>query len=162
MMIRTSKIICILAIAFYCFLVVLGNVTDYKNNYVLVERTLMMNDLFADSQIGYRAISNPTVHCAAYLIIIGLETLTMVLCAVGAWKLFKVRHASALIFNGTKSWAVAGLTLGFLTWQVVFMSICGEWFGIWMSSSLRGSLTIAFQIFITFLVLLIYLIIKDE
>ncbi|WP_028381166.1 DUF2165 family protein [Legionella cherrii] len=162
MMIRTSKIICVVAIAFYCFLVVLGNVTDYKNNYVLVERTLMMNDLFADSQIGYRAISNPTVHRAAYLIIMGLETLTMVLCAVGAWKLFKVRHASALIFNNTKRWAIGGLTSGFLTWQVTFMSIAGEWFGVWMSSSLRGSLTIAFQIFITFLALLIFLIIKDE
>ncbi|CAM3102589.1 transmembrane protein [Legionella steigerwaltii] len=161
-MIRISKILCVLAIAFYCFLVVLGNVTDYKTNYTLVERTLMMNDLIADSAIGYRAISNPILHQIAYLIIIGLEMLTTVLCVVGAWKLFKVRHASALIFNSTKSWAVAGLTLGFLTWQVTFMSIAGEWFGIWMSSSLRGALIPAFHIFITFLVLLIYLIIKDE
>jgi len=26
-----------------------------------------------------------------------------------------------------------GLTLGFLLWQVGFMSIAGEWFGMWQS-----------------------------
>ncbi|KTD66844.1 MULTISPECIES: DUF2165 family protein [Legionella] len=161
-MIRISKILCIVALAFYCFLVVLGNITDYKANYVLVEHTLAMTDIFADSRIGYRAIFNPIVQHTIYLMIIGLEILTMVLCAAGAWKLFKVRHESALIFNGAKNWAVAGLTLGFLTWQVVFMSIAGEWFGLWMSSLFRGALTTAFHLFITFLVLLIYLVIKDE
>ncbi|KTD40881.1 DUF2165 family protein [Legionella parisiensis] len=161
-MIRKSKILCILVIAFYCLLDVFGNVSDYYVNFAVVERTLMMNDIFQDSLIGYRAITNPILHHAMYLVIIGLELLTTIICGVGAWKLFKVRDANAFIFNGTKNWAVAGLTLGFLTWQVVFMSVAGEWFGIWMSSSLRGAITTAFQIFITFLVLLIYLTIKDE
>jgi predicted small integral membrane protein len=161
-MIRTSKILCILAIAFYCFLDVFGNVSDYSVNFAAVERTLMMTDIFPDSLIGYRAITNPILHHVMYLVIIGLELLTTIICGVGAWKLFKVRHANAVVFNGAKNWAVAGLTLGFLTWQVIFMSVAGEWFGIWMSSSLRGAITTAFQIFITFLILLVYLIIKDE
>ncbi|MCE0722693.1 MULTISPECIES: DUF2165 family protein [Legionella] len=161
-MIRKSKIICILAIAFYCFLDVFGNVSDYYVNFSAVKRTLMMSDIFPDSLIGYRAVTNPILHHAIYLVIIGFELLTTVICGVGAWKLFKVRHASALVFNGAKRWAVAGLTLGFLTWHVLFMSVAGEWFGLWMSSLLSGALTTSFQIFITFLVLLIYLIIKDE
>jgi len=36
---------------------------------------------------------------------------------------------SAVVFNCSKSIAIAGLTLGFLVWQVGFMSIGGEWFG---------------------------------
>ncbi|CAM2938152.1 DUF2165 domain-containing protein [Legionella anisa] len=161
-MIRKSKILCILAITFYCFLDVFGNVSDYYINFAAVKRTLMMNDIFPDSLIGYRAITNPILHHAIYLVIIGFELLTTIICGVGAWKLFKVRHANAFVFNGAKSWAVAGLTLGFLTWNVLFMSVAGEWFGLWMSSLLSGALTTSFQIFITFLVLLIYLIIKDE
>ena len=162
MTIRCSKIFFIAAIFFFCALTAFGNVSDYYTNFPLVERALMMKDVFPNSAISYRAITNPMFHHVAYIIIISLETLTAVLCAIGALKLFKVRNESAVVFNQSKNWAIAGLTVGFFTWQVLFMSIGGEWFGIWMSPLLRNALPTAFQIFITILAVLIYVVIKDE
>lgn len=162
MIIRLSKISVVAAISFFCFLVVFGNVTDYFTNLPFVQNALIMKDRFPDSTIGYRAVTNPILHHAVYLTIISFETLTALFCALGSWKLFRVRNKSAQIFNHSKNWAVAGLTLGFLTWQVIFFSIGGEWFGMWMSPRLNNALTTAFHIFITNLVALIYLVIKDE
>ncbi|CEG58205.1 DUF2165 family protein [Legionella fallonii] len=162
MSIRFSKIVLIAAIFFYCALTAFGNIFDYYTNFPLVERALMMKDVFPNSTIVYRAVTNPVLHHIAYIIIISMECLTAFLCAVGAWKLFKVRKEGAVVFNQSKRWAVAGLTVGFLTWQVLFMSIGGEWFDIWMSQILRGALGAAFQIFITILAVLIYVVIKDE
>lgn len=161
-MIRISKVLCVAAIAFYCLLVVFGNITDYYVNFSAVENTLAMKEIYANSSIGYRALTNHFVHHVFFLIIIICEALVAILCTIGAWRLFTVRGASAQIFNQTKNWAIAGLTCGFLTWQVLFMSIGGEWFGVWMSSSLHGAITQSFQIFMTILAVLIYLIIKDE
>lgn len=162
MLIRYSKILCIIAIAFFSMLTVWGNTTDYYTNFSLVERALTMKDIFPHANIGYRAITNPIWHHAFYIIIIILEFLTALLCIIGAWKLFMVRNKSGAVFNHSKNWAVAGLTLGFFIWQVLFMSIGGEWFAIWMSQMLNGALTAAFHIFITVLAVLIYVVIKDE
>lgn len=162
MITRLSKIFCIAAVSFYCLLTAFGNATDYFTNLPMVERALMMKDVFPNSMITYRAITNPIMHHVAYIIIISLETLTALLCALGAWKLFRARHESASIFNQTKFWAVSGLTLGFLTWYVLFMSVGGEWYGMWMSPVLNGALTTAFHIFISILVVLIYVVAKDE
>jgi predicted small integral membrane protein len=38
----------------------------------------------------------------------------------------------------TKYREIAGLTVGFLTWQVGFMSVGGEWFGMGMSETWNG------------------------
>jgi predicted small integral membrane protein len=162
MIIRLSKIFCITAISFYCLLAAFGNATDYFTNFSNVERALMMKDVFPNSTIIYRAITNPIMHHVAYIIIISLESLTALLCALGAWKLFRARHESASMFNLTKYWAVAGLTLGFLTWYVLFMCVGGEWYGMWMSPVLNGALTAAFHIFISILAVLIYVVAKDE
>src|SRR5204863_3614277 len=40
--------------------------------------------------------------------------------------------------QSTKTFAILGLTLGFLLWQVGFMSIGGEWFGMWQSQQWNG------------------------
>src|SRR5690606_27481828 len=88
-------------------------------------------------------------------------TVTAILCWWGAWRLFRHRHGPASIFNRQKSMAVTGLTLGFLVWQVGFMSIGGEWFGMWMSPEWNG-VPSAFRFFMTIGVVLIYLVQKDD
>lgn len=121
-----------------------------------------MSDVFPNSTITYRAITSSALHYIAFIIIVILELLTSIFCGIGAWKLFKARNESAPVFNHAKNWAIGGLTLGFVTWQVLFMSIGGEWFGMWMSPMLNSALTTAFHIFITILAVMIYLVIKDE
>lgn len=66
----------------------------------------------------------------------------------------------AASFNRAKTFAIAGLTLGFLTWQVAFMSVGGEWFGMWMSKQWNG-VPDAFRFFVTILLVLIYLVPRD-
>lgn len=162
MAIRLSKIIFLFMMAFFCLLVVFSNVTDYWMNYSLVEHVLMMKDLFPNASTGYRAIHNPFLHHLAYITIIGFELLTGLLCAMGGLKLFINRKQEKAQFNSHKNWAIAGMTLGFITWQFLFWSIGGEWFQMWMSSMTQPALSTAFHIYITFLVGLVFISHKDE
>ncbi|WP_429443439.1 DUF2165 family protein [Paraburkholderia youngii] len=72
----------------------------------------------------------------------------------------RARHDGDATFLSARGWAISGLTLCFLTWQVIFMMIGGEWFGMWMSKQWNGRQT-AFYFFVTFLVL-IYLVMADD
>lgn len=161
-MIRLSKILCVAAMAFFCLLAGLGNASDYWTNFPAATQVFEMKNVFPNTNITYRAITNPTLHHAGYMCIISLEIISGLLMAWGAVALLRLRNSSAALFNKGKRWAVAGLTLGFLTWQVLFMSIGGEWFGMWMFPPFIGILTTAFHIFITMLAVLIYVVNKDE
>src|SRR5690606_15213368 len=131
--IRLSKAAMVAAIAFLASLVAFGNITDYWTNFAFVQHVLSMDTVFPETTIRYRAITSPVLHHAAYVLIIAAEAATAVLCWIGAYRLLRAVKAPAAVFNSSKSIAIAGLTLGFLLWQVGFMSIGGEWFGMWMS-----------------------------
>ena len=115
-----------------------------------------MDTIFPDSAIKYRAIHDAWSHRVVYAVIIAIEGSTALLCWIGTWKLWCVRHDGASSFNAAKSHAIVGMTLGFLLWQVGFMSIGGEWFGMWMSKSWNG-IESAYCFFITLLGVIIYL-----
>lgn len=158
--VRVSKTVLVAAIALFASLVAFGNITDYGSNFAFVMHVLSMDTIFPDSTIRYRAITSPALHHAAYILIIAAETLTALLCWIGAYRLATVIGAPARQFNRAKGFAIAGLTLGFLVWQFGFMSIGGEWFGMWMSQTWNG-IESAFRFFITILGVLIYLSLSD-
>lgn len=160
MVIRLSKVAVVAAFAVYVTLVAFGNITDYATNFEFVRHVLMMDTIFSDSSIAYRAISNPALHHAAYLIIIATQLVCAYLCWQGASQLLAQRKAVARSFNKSKSYAVAGLCVGFLLWQVGFTAVGGEWFGMWMSETWNG-LGTAFRISMTILGILIFLVIPD-
>lgn len=122
MVIRWSKICLVAAASFYCLLTVYGNITDYSTSFKAVESTLLMQYVYPGSGIGYRAITSPALQHVIYCFIICLEITTALLCILGVLALFKARAEGASEFNKAKYWAVVGLTLGFLSWQVIFMS----------------------------------------
>ena len=161
MVVRLSKTLMVAAIGLFAFLVAFGNITDYGSNFAFVHHVLLMDTIFPDATIKYRAIETEWAHHLGYIVIIILEGVTSLLCLLGAWQLWHKRKLSARDFNRGKKVAIAGLTLGFLTWQVGFMSVGGEWFGMWMSSQWNG-VPDAFRFFITILGVLIYLVQKDE
>jgi len=161
MAIRYSKALLTAAIALFATLVAFGNITDYGSNFSFVQHVLQMDSIFPTATIGYRSIDSIFVHHAAYILIILLEALTALLCWMGAWQLFQNRHAPAPEFNRRKRFAIMGLTLGFLVWQVGFMSIGGEWFGMWMSEQWNG-VPSAFRFFMTIGVVLIYVAQHDQ
>jgi predicted small integral membrane protein len=125
LVIRAAKVALVAAVALFATLVAFGNMTDYETNSMFVQHVLMMDTLFPVSTIKYRAITNPALHHAAYALIIATETMTAILCWLGAFALLRRLRADSRTFNRAKPLAVAGLTLGFLLWHVGFMSIGG-------------------------------------
>lgn len=158
---RAAKIATVAAIALFASLVAFGNMTDYGTNFAFVQHVLSMDTIFAWSTVGYRAITNPALQKAAYAVIIAVEAATALLCWVGAAALACRLYADAGAFNRAKSPAIVGLTLGFLLWQVGFMSIGGEWFGMWQSQQWNG-VPSAFRILITIIAVLIFVALPDQ
>ncbi len=157
---RISKAALVAAIAFTASLVAFGNLTDYGTNWAFVVHVLSMDTIFPDSSIHYRAITNPTLQMLAYWLIIAAELSTAVLCWIGAIALLRAVRASRTEFGRAKAWAVAGLSLGFLIWQVGFMAVGGEWFGMWQSTTWNGEES-AFRFHMTIMAVLIYLMLPE-
>jgi predicted small integral membrane protein len=160
MILRLSKVACVAAIALFASLVAFGNITDYGTNWAFVQHVMRMDTVFPDSTIKYRAIDNTMLQTVAYATIIGAETLTAILCWIGAVKLLAAAGRDARGFQRAKTFAILGLTCGFLVWQVGFQSIGGEWFGMWMSTSWNGEDS-AFRDYITILAVLIYVALPE-
>jgi predicted small integral membrane protein len=158
--IRAAKAALVAAIALLASLVAAGNLTDYDTNFRYVQHVLSMDTIFASSRIGYRAITSPALHHAAYVLIIAVEAMTAVLCWIGATALVRRLRADASAFNQAKTWAVAGLTVGFLLWQVGFVTIGGEWFAMWQSPEWNG-VPSAFRFLMTILGVLILVALPD-
>ena len=157
---RLAKVAMVAAIAVFATLVAFGNITDYDTNFVFVQHVLSMDSIFPGSTITYRAITNPALHAVAYAVIIAAEALTAVLCWIGALRLLRRLRGPAEAFNRAKAWSIAGLTLGFLTWQFGFMTVGGEWFGMWMSKDWNGQDS-AFRFAMTVLGVLIYVALPE-
>ena len=64
-------------------------------------------------------------------------------------------------FNRAKTIAVVGLALGFLLWQVGFMTIGGEWFGMWQSQQWNG-VPSAFRFVVVIVAVLIFVVLPDN
>jgi predicted small integral membrane protein len=158
---RAAKATTVAAIALFASLVAFGNLTDYNTNFAFVEHVLSMDTIFPFSTIKYRAITSPTLHQAAYAVIIATEAVIAVLCWIGAIALVRRLRANAATFNKAKTFSVLGLLLGFLLWQVGFMSIGGEWFGMWQSQQWNG-VPSAFRFVVTIIAVLIFVALPDQ
>ena len=158
---RLSKIGLVAAIALWLALVAFGNLTDYGSNLVFVQHVLAMDAIFPDAAIHYRAIHSPPLQHAAYVLIIAIETLAAIFCALGAWRMWRARRSPAAPFRRAKRLAVTGLSLGVLLWLGGFMAIGGEWFGMWMSTQWNG-LASAFRFVVVLLLALVCLGQRDD
>jgi predicted small integral membrane protein len=159
--VRVSKLLLVMAMALLASLVSFGNLTDYGSNLTFVQHVFLMDTTFPGNANMYRAISSPVVQNAGYMLIIALETATAVCCWIGAINIWRARRAAGPAFTQAKRMAIAGLTLGFLTWQVSFMSIGGEWFDMWMSTTWNGEES-AFRFFATFALVLIFVSLRND
>ncbi|AXA80557.1 hypothetical protein CE206_28670 (plasmid) [Achromobacter xylosoxidans] len=158
---RISKAMTVLAAALFATLVTVNNITDYRTNFMFVQHVFMMDTTFPGNNLMYRAITSPTLHHIGYIFIIALEMATAILCWIGGVRLLLAAKATSVEFRRAKIWAIYGLTLGFLTWQVGFMTVGGQWFGMWMSQTWNG-VESAFRFFITLLAILIYITLPND
>ncbi|ROL71676.1 DUF2165 family protein [Pseudomonas vranovensis] len=133
-LIRLGKILITAFIGIFGALVVFGNLTDYASNFLFVQHTLSMDTTFPGNALLYRAITSAPLHHAFYGLIIATQALFAVCCLVGAWHLFRQRHAEAERFHRAKRFAVMGCLLGLLIWYLFFQVVGGEWFAMWQST----------------------------
>jgi predicted small integral membrane protein len=159
--IRVAKAALVAAVALLASLVSFGNLTDYGTNFAFVQHVLSMDTIYPFSTIRYRAITDPALHHVAYAVIIAAEVIIAMLCWVGAIVLVRRLRSDAVVFNRAKIFAIVGLAGGFLLWQVGFMSIAGEWFGMWQSQQWNG-LPSAFRFLMTFVAVLIFVAMPDQ
>jgi predicted small integral membrane protein len=101
------------------------------------------------------------LHHLAYAAIIATEIATAVLCWAGAATLQRRLRADAGTFQRGKTYAVFGLVLGLLLWQVGFMTIGGEWFGMWQSQQWNG-VQAAFRFVMVIAAVLIFVAMRDD
>jgi predicted small integral membrane protein len=161
MSLRTLKIMSVVAMGLLLSLIAFGNITDYDTNFQFVRHVLTMDTLFPDATIRYRAITLPWAHHLAYAAIIAVEILAAALCWSGAWAMWRHRASSATSFQRAKRVAFAGLALGAGLYLIGFITIGGEWFGMWMSHQWNG-IEGAFRFFLMLFAVLIFVSMRDD
>ena len=160
-LIRLAKVTMIGSLAAYAFIVAYNNVVDYGSNYQFVRHVLSMDTTFPGNALMHRAITNESVWRVAYALIMAMEGLTALLLAMGAVMLLGRLRAPAEVFNRSKVWAVAGLTVGFALWFFGFTVIAGEYFAMWQSKEWNGQ-EAAFRITTEILTVLIFVSLPDR
>lgn len=169
MILRLCKISFVAAAALFLLIVVLNNaVFDYASNYAFVQHVLSMDTLFSGEGQAWRALRDPTpddgswwFYHGFYWTIIVWEALAAGLLVAGALKLCRARHAPAAAFQEAKSLAALGLVVSMLQWFVAFITVGGEWFLMWQSSTWNGQ-DAAFRMFACLGLILIVLLQPDE
>jgi len=78
----------------------------------------------------------------------------------GPFQLLRHLRDTGQGFNRAKRTDIAGLMLGFLLWQVGFIALGGEWFGMWMSQQWNG-IPSAFRYLVMTLGVLLFLSLPD-
>lgn len=168
MLLRLAKVALVASAALCLFIVVLNNaVFDYPSNYAFVQHVLSMDTLFSGESQAWRAFRDPTPEDGSwwfyhvfYGSIILWEAAAGALCAVGAWKLWQTRAASPAVFQKAKTLAAFGLVVSMLQWFVAFITVGGEWFLMWQSSTWNGQ-DAAFRMFACLGIILLFLMQPD-
>ena len=138
MMIRTSKLLLLAAVALFYTFVVFNNLTDFDSNYQFVRHVLSMDSTFPGNKGMWRALPSPAMHMIFYISIITWEFITMTLLWLGALRLFRALRLPAAQFNAAKRIPVLALTISLLMWLVAFLSVGAEWFLMWQSHIWNG------------------------
>jgi predicted small integral membrane protein len=159
--VRLAKIVLLAALAAFAFIVTYDNIVDYGSNYEFVRHVLSMDTTFPNNALMHRAITDPRLWTAGYVLIIATEGLTSLLLIVGALALLALINAPAELFNRAKVWAIAGLTVGFGLWFFGFLVVAGEYFAMWQSKVWNGQ-EAAFRITAMMLGVLIFVSLPDS
>lgn len=131
--------------ALYIFLVALGNITDYDTNFAFVQHVLAMDTTNfgapdgtgLDPDVIWRAITAPAAWTVAYIGVIVWESAAAIvlIVAVILWiRAFVTRG----LFDTPKAVSTIGLLMIVVLFFGGFITIGGEWFNMWRSTSWNG------------------------
>jgi len=114
-----------------------------------------MDSTFLGNRGMWRAVNSPAWHTFFYLAIITWETVSMLLCWLGAFIMARALRKTPAAFHQAKRIAIAALTFSLLMWFVVFLSVGGEWFLMWQSKMWNGQ-DAAFRMFTVIGIVLLF------
>ena len=160
MTVRATKVTLVVSVALFYTLVVFNNLTDYNTNYQFVRHVLMMDSIAPGNHGMWRAINRPAWHTAAYISIIVWESLVMLLCWAGSWRMIRQYSLPSAAFEQARRLAISALTLALLMWLVAFLTVGGEWFLMWQSKTWNGQ-DAAFRMF-TVIGLILLVVMQPE
>jgi predicted small integral membrane protein len=135
---RLSKTVIAAGLAIFCWLVAIGNITDYESNWRFVQHVLAMDTVFPDSTLKWRAITDRNAQTAAYWTIIVAEALAGLAFSVAAWRMARNLRSNKASFAAAKSAMAIGVMIAFSLWFIGFLVIGGEWFAMWQSPTWNG------------------------
>jgi len=158
---RYAKILMTFGLAFFSLVVAYDNLIDYGSNFAFVQHVLSMDTTFPGNVLMDRAITTPALHHVGYWLIITAEALTGLGFLACSYQLLRQLRSPADRFQRAKTIGVIAATIGFANWFIGFMVAGGEWFAMWQSPIWNGQES-AFRFYITMLLVLIFLLQKDE
>lgn len=123
--------------AAYLTLVAFGNITDFDSNQQFVHHVLEMDTTFNGDDVMWRAIQNDTLQNIGYIAVIVWETLSAIVLWWGAWALFRALRGRRDFLRARRLSSV-GLLMVVILFAFGFITVGGEWFSMWQSSSWNG------------------------
>jgi predicted small integral membrane protein len=135
---RITKILALATTTVIHALIVINNVLDFQSNYVFTQHVLSMDTTFGHASVGWRGITSPGLQRIFYFMIIGWEALIAILCALGTVRCATRIKSGLVEFNQAKNVAFLGLALGIALWMFAFLTVAGEWFLMWQSTTWNG------------------------
>lgn len=154
--IRSLQIVVLAFIAAFFTIIVINNITDYATNHWCVAHVLSMEGVHSQ-EVKWRAIENPKLQNAAYVIIIFMEYLISGFCWAAVFQMADYKKA----VRG-KALGFIGLVMGFALFFGGFVVIGGEWFYMWQSPILGTLQTKATIFSLVMLAGIIFLTARDE
>jgi len=130
--------------ALYILLVAIGNITDYHTNFDFVKHVLAMDTtnfgqpegVGLDTDVMWRAITNPTLVTIGYIGVIIWESVSAIIlvAATVQW----IRSIKTGSFDVARRLSTVGLLMILILFMGGFITIGGEWFQMWRSTSWNG------------------------
>ncbi len=147
MVIRLLKIVFVAFISLLCLIYAAQNVANLDACYQAFAYVLGRVDhqVYPGSIIP--AMQSPAVIWLALVLVVTLEFAAGLLAAKGAWDLWGARKAPAAEFNGAKTYALLGCSVGIVVWLGFFAVFGGALFQMWQTEIGGGSMEDAFQFF---------------
>jgi predicted small integral membrane protein len=139
----------------------LGNILDYDSNLPFVQHVLAMGTVFAETTLKGRAVTDPTLHTAAFAIIIVIEGLVSLAFLIATVAMTAALRAGAEAFRKAKAWTAVGVALGFALWFIGFLGVGSEWFVMLQSSTWNAQGT-SFRIVLTVIAVGVYILMEND
>ncbi len=136
-MIRTVKIMLVMAVMSWGFVGALHNFMDWGGTMGAVKAATSMVT-FEGGTDKWQATDASWVVWLGALFIVTAKLLTALLCAVGVIKMSQQRAADSIEFNQAKVWALSGCGIAIFMLFFGFVVVAESWFELWRSEAMRG------------------------